>query len=81
VMKKCREVATDVAAGRVESAIWTGRLSYWMHFLLCPHCRRYRDQISELGQTARGLEQESSGAVADGTLESLERAILGDAEE
>jgi hypothetical protein len=80
-MRKCKEVSTDIATGRLETASWRDRLACWMHLLLCPHCRRYRDQIEEMGAAARELGVEGAEGGGSGTLEGLKQAILRDVEE
>ena len=80
-MRKCREVSADIATGRLESASWRDRFACWMHLLLCPHCRRYRNQIEEMGAAARELSVESSSGTGGGVLEHLQQAILSDIDE
>jgi hypothetical protein len=52
-MPTCKEVSRSVSSGDIESANWIQRLACWLHFAMCADCRRYRDQVDELGKLAR----------------------------
>lgn len=72
MMQDCKEVSRGIASDEVENASWVDRLACWFHLLMCPDCRRYRDQIRNLGQVVR--EEAPVGDRA--TLERLEGTLL-----
>ena len=72
-MRSCKEISSDLASGEAERLSWRGRLGCWMHFLMCPHCRRYRDQLEEIGEAARITASPADPAA----IERLEAALFG----
>lgn len=44
-MMTCRDVSTTVASGQVGRRSLPARMQIWMHLLLCPHCRRFWQQM------------------------------------
>ena len=64
-MLRCREVARLLASEEWEGAGWRRRLVLELHLAMCRHCRRYREQLRELGRAVReiwplGVEDEAS---------------------
>jgi anti-sigma factor ChrR (cupin superfamily) len=51
---KCREVSHLIAGDALQQLSWLQRLRFRFHLLMCEHCRRYAEQIRELGRGARG---------------------------
>ena len=49
----CREVSRRVGQGRYDDAATPARLLFWIHFIYCRHCRRYRREIRVLARAAR----------------------------
>ena len=72
-MRSCRDISSDIASGGVERLSWRRRWGCWMHLLICPHCRRYRDQLEEIGEAAR---EEASPPEA-GAIRRLETVLFG----
>ena len=78
-MLSCREVSTILATDALEQAPWTRRMSVRLHLLMCRHCRRYKAQLSAMGEAARDLW----GTLRDDHVaeERIESAVLARAEE
>ncbi|HVO32547.1 MAG TPA: hypothetical protein VMU17_01450 [Elusimicrobiota bacterium] len=45
----CKQFARQVAAGVLPMRGMTGRFHFWMHWAICPFCRRYWREIHEIG--------------------------------
>ena len=71
-MPTCREIAETVARGELETAGRLRRLRIRLHFLMCRHCRGYRDQLEELGRAARAAATPAERH----ELDAIEREIL-----
>ena len=52
-MPTCRDVSRTVSSGEIDTASLFERLGCWFHFLMCPRCREYRDQIDGIGEIVR----------------------------
>lgn len=52
-MFTCRDASHFVASDEIKSAGLWKRLSWWLHLIMCEHCRRYAAQIQALGVQAR----------------------------
>ncbi len=73
-MLSCKQVATAVASGELDSAGLRRRLGVWLHLMMCGHCRCYVRQIRDLGASARALLRRKS---SDGhALASLEKRLI-----
>ena len=71
-MPTCKEIAQTVASGELESASFLRRTMIRLHFLMCRHCRGYRDQLEELGRAARVTATQPDSQ----SLERLEAEVL-----
>lgn len=73
-MLRCREVTRTIASDELSSAGWRRRLAVRLHLFMCRHCRRYADQMREIGEAAR----EVLGPVASESRarERLRKSIL-----
>lgn len=52
-MLNCRQMAelsTEYLEGKL--GFWQ-RLNYYLHWMVCPPCRAYRDQVEETARTAK----------------------------
>jgi hypothetical protein len=73
-MPSCKEIATAVSSGEIESAGLWRRLAIRLHMLICKHCREYVRQIGLLGDTAR---RAADGEQPDADeLSEIERRVL-----
>jgi hypothetical protein len=54
-MLSCREVTQLVAGEQLARAGLGTRLSLRLHLLMCNHCRKYVDQLRQIGRAARQL--------------------------
>lgn len=74
-MMTCREVSTTVAAGQVGRQSRSRRLQIWMHLLVCPHCRRFWQQVRAIdrGVTSwlRMVEDDAPADLARGVADRL----------
>ena len=73
-MLTCKDVATAIGQDDVRPVpTWRG-LALRLHLLMCPHCRRYANQIRAIGTAARRLLRERGEDSK--ALERLREAIL-----
>ena len=76
-MQTCKEVSRTIASDELSGASWTQRMAVKLHLLMCRHCRRYANQIDQLGVAARDFlsdqpsETESREQLRSAILESL----------
>ena len=52
-MPTCRDLAAQVGGCDSERPGLLRRWALRLHYRICPPCRRYRDQIRDLGEIAR----------------------------
>lgn len=72
-MLACREVVRLIASDELERFGWRRRLAVRMHLLMCANCRRYRNQLRQLGEATRTLLTDSPPA---DRLRELEERII-----
>jgi predicted anti-sigma-YlaC factor YlaD len=63
-MPSCKDVTQHSSDYLDRQLPWWQRPGYWLHLMMCVHCRRYLDQlkltISTLGQTQEATPPEIS---------------------
>jgi hypothetical protein len=65
-MMTCRDVSTTVASGHVGRQSLATRMQIWMHLLVCPHCRRFWQQVRAIDRgVASWLQVVEAEAPAD----------------
>ena len=71
-MSSCRETTRKLASDELVDAGIGQRISVWLHLVLCRHCRRYAQQLSNMRHAASSLwRHEAEDASGD-----LERRIV-----
>ena len=64
LMPSCKDVTKHSSDYLDRQLPWWKRIGYWLHLLMCVHCRRYIDQlkltITTLGQTQEAAPPEIS---------------------
>ena len=64
LMPSCKDITKHSSDYLDRQLPWWGRVGYWLHLLMCVHCRRYIDQlkltITTLGQTQEAIPPEIS---------------------
>lgn len=73
----CREIAVLVASGQLAEAPLIRRLKVRWHWLLCEHCRRFRDQIRALDESLRAALAEAEAEMAPDLAERAARRMTG----
>lgn len=73
-MPTCKDVSRAVSSGEIDTASLFERLSCWLHLLMCPQCREYRNQIDGIGEIVRSDAAEpDSDRLAEIEAEILKR--------
>lgn len=72
-MLTCREISHDLAADMLRTAGLRRRIAVRMHLLMCDHCRRFSEQLEQMGGAMRQLSQLGDSRLTD---EEVEQRIL-----
>jgi len=52
-IQTCKEVSRKIASDELCGASWSQRMAVKLHLLMCRHCRRYANQIDQIGEAAK----------------------------
>jgi hypothetical protein len=72
-MVDCKEVATAVSSGEIESAGFFRKLAIRFHLWMCDPCRIYVRQMRQMGEAAR---RAFGAGAAEDTSSELEATVL-----
>lgn len=64
-MRTCRQVSHDLAADVLRSAGLRRRIGIRMHLLMCDNCRRFAEQLEQMGVALRQLSQAGDPRLTD----------------
>ena len=72
-MLTCKQVSHDLAADVLRSAGLQRRIAIRLHLLMCDNCRRFAEQLAQMGVALRQLSQTGDRRLTD---EEVEQRIL-----